>query len=129
MGTRCLTYVYDNMDRPILNMYRQFDGYPSGHGAELADFLDGMKIVNGISSDAKGKIANGMGCLAAQMIAHFKDDPGGIYIYSVETDNCWQDYEYHVHEEYVSVTDSDGKILFGGTWSGFKDFCTAKEAA
>ena len=31
MGTRSLTYVYEN-EAPIICMYRQFDGYPSGHG-------------------------------------------------------------------------------------------------
>ena len=37
MGTRSLTFVYDENNTPVLNMYRQFDGYPSGHGAELAE--------------------------------------------------------------------------------------------
>jgi len=37
MGTRSLTYVYDNKE-PLVCMYRQFDGYPSGHGKELAEF-------------------------------------------------------------------------------------------
>jgi hypothetical protein len=52
------------------------DGYPDGHGQELADFLDGFKIVNGISTEDRDfpKVANGMGCLAAQVIAHFKTD-------------------------------------------------------
>ena len=39
MGTRSLTFVYEG-EKPIVNMYRQFDGYPSGHGAELAEFLN-----------------------------------------------------------------------------------------
>ena len=34
MGTRSLTFVYEG-DKPFVNMYRQFDGYPSGHGQEL----------------------------------------------------------------------------------------------
>ena len=38
MGTRSLTFVYED-NKPIVNMYRQFDGYPEGHGQELADFL------------------------------------------------------------------------------------------
>ena len=42
MGTRSLTFVYDE-DTPLINMYRQYDGYPSGHGAELADFLNKSK--------------------------------------------------------------------------------------
>ena len=52
MGTRSLTYVYDNDDVPVVCMYRQFDGYPTGHGSELAHFLVPFKIVNGISAMA-----------------------------------------------------------------------------
>ena len=45
MGTRALTFVYDSYKeelgeivyRPIINLYRQYDGYPSGHGVELAE--------------------------------------------------------------------------------------------
>ena len=79
MGTRCLTFVYDG-DKAVINMYRQFDGYPSGHGQELAEFLMPFKVINGIGSgqDVPGKFANGMGCLAAQMIAHFKNSVGGF---------------------------------------------------
>ena len=39
MGTRSLTFVYNDNKKPIINLYRQYDGYPSGHGAELAEFL------------------------------------------------------------------------------------------
>ena len=62
MGTRCLTYVYEG-NSPLVCLYRQFDGYPSGHGAELANFLKGIKLGNGIADNPKmGKFANGMGC-------------------------------------------------------------------
>ena len=61
-------------------MYRQYDGYPHGHGAELAEFLNGGKVVNGIGADEKHTVFNGAGCLAAQMIAHFKNGAGGFYI-------------------------------------------------
>ena len=71
MGTRSLTFVYDGKE-PMINMYRQYDGYPSGHGSNLAEFLNSFDaIVNGISVGDNRKIANGMGCLAAQLIAHF----------------------------------------------------------
>ena len=39
MGTRSLTFVYDEDGRKIINMYRQYDGYPSGHGKDLAESL------------------------------------------------------------------------------------------
>ena len=83
MGTRCLTFVYEDGE-VVLNMYRQFDGYPSGHGVELAKFLEGMVIVNGYNSDDKRKIANGMGCLAAQLVSYFKVGVGRFYLESAD---------------------------------------------
>jgi len=120
MGTRSLTFVYDG-DTPVVNMYRQFDGYPSGHGAELADFLDGMVVVNGYG-EVKPKIANGMGCLAAQMIANFKQTVGGFYIHPVTSTDCWQDYEYHVYEDKV-VVKNPTEVIFEGSYQAFSKFC------
>lgn len=80
MGTRSLTIVKDQDNKPIIKMYRQYDGYPSVHGQELAEFLKGIRIVNGIGSD-RDKIANGMNCLAAQIVAHFKQEVGGFYLH------------------------------------------------
>ena len=96
MGTRSLTFIYDDTGTVLVNMYRQTDGYPSGHGQELADFLEPVTMVNGIGATDR-PIANGMGCLAAQIVAHFKDGPGGIYLEPPSAKNCGQDYEYHVH--------------------------------
>jgi hypothetical protein len=79
-------------------MYRQFDGYPTGHGAELAEFLSSGTMVNGIGVD-QNLVFNGMGCLAAQMVAHFKQTPGGFYIHPTDITDCGQDYEYHIYSE------------------------------
>jgi hypothetical protein len=122
MGTRSLTFVYDG-DKAIINMYRQFDGYPEGHGQELAEFLTSFdEIVNGYSPGDSRRIANGMGCLAAQMIAHFKDSVGGFYIHAVTDTDCWQDYEYHVYEQKV-VVKNPTEVIFDGTWLEFAEFC------
>lgn len=121
MGTRSLTFVYDG-ESPVINMYRQFDGYPTGHGAELAEFLEGFEVVNGFG-EVKPKIANGMGCLAAQLIANFKKTVGGFYIHPVAETDCGQDYEYHVYETKMVVKDPTA-VIFEGTWNQFKEFCT-----
>jgi hypothetical protein len=120
MGTRSLTFVYEE-NKPIINMYRQFDGYPEGHGAELAEFLLSGEMVNGFSQTETRQF-NGMGCLAAQMIVNFKKSVGGFYIYPIESNSCWQDYEYHVYEETVVVKNPD-QVIFDGTWEEFKSFC------
>jgi hypothetical protein len=97
MGTRCLTRVFDFKGAEIICLYRQFDGYPDGHGAELREFLDGFKIVNGLNN-LTGKIANGMGCLAAQLVAHFKADhgPGGFYLYPPGAKDVGEEFVYEV---------------------------------
>lgn len=124
MGTRSLTFVYDG-NQPLVNMYRQFDGYPSGHGIELAEFLVSGKMVNGYSSKTE-KQFNGMGCLAAQMIAEFKNSVGGFYIHAVTDTDCWQDYEYHVFENKV-VVKNPTEVIFEGTWTDFLEFCSEDE--
>jgi len=95
MGTRSLTIIQEDGDDYVV-MYRQMDGYPEGHGLELAHFLEGFNLVNGIGANTDKKIANGLGCLAAQVVAHFKEGVGGIYLYPSDTRDCGQDYNYIV---------------------------------
>ena len=97
MGTRSTTRVVcDNIT--LVNMYRQFDGYISGHGRELAEFLGTQRMTNGIpfrESAGEGKVwSNGAGCLAAQLVAHFKTEPGGIYLVQP---GDWEEYNYTIH--------------------------------
>jgi hypothetical protein len=120
MGTRSLTFVYDG-DVPVINIYRQYDGYPSGHGHELAQFLDSKTLVNGFGKQNSFE-ANGMGCLAAQLIVQLKHGVGGIYIYPISSTDCFQDYEYHVYEDRVVVKDPTA-VIFEGTWEEFGQFC------
>ena len=120
MGTRSLTFVYDG-DVPVINIYRQYDGYPSGHGHELAQFLDSKTLVNGYGEQNSVE-ANGMGCLAAQLIVQLKHGVGGIYIYPVSSTDCFQEYEYHVYEDKVIVKDPTA-VIFEGTWEDFAQFC------
>lgn len=127
MGTRSLTFVYDG-DEAMINMYRQFDGYPSGHGLELAEFLNSFEaITNGFSINETRKIANGMGCLAAQLIANFKTEVGGFYIYPVTATDCGQEYEYHVHQDRVVVKNYNSNVMFDGDWVAFKSFCLSDD--
>ena len=97
MGTRSLTVVLDSNECEICVLYRQYDGYPTGHGAELQEFLSGFQIVNGLGSQREEKIANGMDCLAAQLIAHFKKEAGGFYLYPAGTRDCGEEYIYTLY--------------------------------
>ena len=116
MGTRSITRVIETykdnktqkqVKKQLINMYRQYDGYPSGMGADLVEFLDGSKVVNGLSSDdmRSTRVFNGGGCLAAQLVAHFKQGAGNIYIEPTSAKDCGQEYEYEI------VVDFDTKKL------------------
>ena len=126
MGTRSLTFVYDEDGTPIINLYRQFDGYREGHGRDVAQFLEGLTVINGYSLDDNRRMANGMGCLAAQLVAKFKVGCGLIYLHSVDSTDCWQDYEFHIFEDKVHVI-GYGDTVFNGTWEKFIEWARAEE--
>jgi len=86
MGTRSITVVKDELGRKIIEMYKQYDGYPSGFGVELRDFIKSGKLVNGIPVGDSSKMFNGMNCFAAQLVAEFKDGAGGVYLHYPEED-------------------------------------------
>lgn len=95
MSTRSLTRVHSgDLDSPILvSIYQQSDGYFEGVGEDLKEFLNGFTIVNGISIDIPRKSANGMECLAAQLVSHLKHGIGGTYI---TTPGNIQEYNYDI---------------------------------
>tara|TARA_R100001082_G_C4299568_1_gene131763 strand:+ start:164 stop:622 length:459 start_codon:yes stop_codon:yes gene_type:complete len=134
MGTRSLTKVIQTYEtsianednnnevykerKPITCMYRQYDGYMSGHGAELAKWLSGYTVVNGIPMDKSGPIFNGMDCLAAQMFAHFKTEAGGIYCMHPEAEDCGEDYLYEIEKvgKDILITVYEMGFEDGGTY-------------
>ena len=80
----------------IVDIYHHWDGYPEGLGVTLANYLDGKKVVNGINSkDNENLVYNGMGCLAASLVAYLKDGPGNVYIEPRES-HSWIDYQYYI---------------------------------
>jgi hypothetical protein len=144
MGTRSLTYVEESWEtcvadednnnevhketQNILCMYRQHDGYLDNHGLELAKYLQGFNIVNGIGHNTPERAANGMGCLAAQLITHFKHGIGSIYIYHSDAKDCGEEYTYTIYKKatyiehnmhaqvYMRVYDVYAeKVIFDGT--------------
>ena len=121
MGTRSLTTFNDEYDNEeIVVLYRQYDGYPQGHGKELFEFLNEMVVVNGISLNGPPKIANGMSCLTAQAVSHFKgSEVGGVYLYKSGTRDIGELYIYtiYVNQETLMIrmanTYDDGERFDG----------------
>ena len=131
MGTRSLTKVIQTWEdesgkkhrKPFTCMYRQYDGYLDGHGQDLAEWLSGYTVVNGIPMDKSEPMFNGMDCLAAQMFAHFKNGAGGIYCMHPDASDCWEEYLYEISEEdnqihltvYETGYERDATEIFHGT--------------
>ena len=132
MGTRSLTTIiskHKKEEEEIVTMYRQMDGDLEGHGFDLAYFLSKGKLVDGISLSETHYIFNGVHCLAAQIVAEFKDGPGDIYLYRGGATNHGEEYHYEVIcNEDISINDgiiikcyevtyvsNKPKLLFEGT--------------
>jgi hypothetical protein len=97
MATRAVVRVLDDDKKVIVNIYKHWNGYPSGLGAKMADFLTGFTVVQGLGADPAGKVANGMGCLAAQLVAYLKTAPGDVYLIPATPEGArGEDYVYTV---------------------------------
>lgn len=106
MGTRSITRVHasDKKSPVLVAIYQQFDGYFEGVGERLQEFLDGFVVVNGFGLSNPKKCANGMGCLAAQLINRFKSGVGGTYIVPVDSE---EEFNYDIYIE-------NGKLCLDG---------------
>ena len=103
-----ITYVHESDRRSpvLLRMLRRSDKREmlfgtaglSTHGKELKDFLSFITLVNGLSAN-QCAVANGMDCLAAQIVAHFKEGAGGIYLTLSTRSAEDSDFSYHVFEK------------------------------
>jgi hypothetical protein len=97
MSTRAVIRVFNEGKEVIANIYKHWDGYPSALGVDLADFLSDFTLVNGLGAGQSSKVANGMGCLAAQLIAHLKTAPGDVYLLPlVRPGSMGEEYLYTV---------------------------------
>jgi hypothetical protein len=78
-------------------LYLQYDGYPSGHPSDTAEWLAKGQLVNGLSSGQPELVFNGAGCLAAQLVARHKTEAGGAYLYAMKhRGKCGEDYTYDI---------------------------------
>lgn len=135
MSTRSLITFEDEYDgKEIVVVYRQSDGYPSVRGRELAKFLDGMVVGNGIGSDAPAKYANGMSELAAKWVMHekSKNPSGNVYLHAAGTRGMDEEWVYQVKTNktkgfggrgkvFVTVTDVNGNKVYNSIADAIDD--------
>ena len=137
MSTRSTIRFRNDGDSPVCCVYKHFDGYIEGLGHDLAKWLKGMTLINGISNkEQEGHdYANGIGCLAAKWIADNKTETGDIYLCGSK---AWHEYNYDVvlYRQRIfniagtkaddcitiSVLDSKKKLIFSGSPSELLEF-------
>ena len=107
MGTRSLTRFLDSDMKPFVAIYQQFDGYPSGVGADIKKCLGSKKMVNGYN-DASKEI-NGINSAVAMFIAQQASatETGGVYIYHPDDEDNFQEYNYDI---YLVGADKDTSV-------------------
>jgi hypothetical protein len=144
MGTRSTYRIIeqytDDKTQKVINqelclVYRQFDGYPTGHPMETAEWLASGTVVNGYSKTDTLQF-NGAGCLAAQLVAKYKEGVGGTYIQSLKSrGNSWEDYLYDIIiKEDKSIeyrcyeNGSKKKLIFCGSPAEFVEKYQKEEA-
>ena len=107
----------EHTDKIHTQIYHHYDGYPEYLGVTLANYLSDISVVNGLSGtfgvEEKNNIdkpeANGLGCLAAQLVCHLKlvnagcdqngklnIPAGNVYLDTLGTKRGDLDYIYYV---------------------------------
>ena len=104
-------------EKHMVSIYHHFDGYPEYLGVTLANYLLGTKIVNGLGND-RDTVFNGLGCMAASIIAELKEEAGNVYIENPEHPSAWIDYEYYIWGDvgkdiWISIFSYDKCIFVG----------------
>lgn len=151
MGTRSLTYVYDESGKVIIKMYLQFDGYPSGVGMDLAKFLkcysenpdnyEGYSDFEDSDKDHKDNDDNDdakekddltyryieMEKLSGVLVSHFFRTQGeyAMLISPFCTYYCCQDYEYHIYQDKVRLLEGEKEYEANWKTNEFKDLCSS----
>lgn len=139
MSTRALIKVYNEDREAICGIYQHGDGYVSGVGAELGQWLYGREITQGIMYQGGKRLGaqkqnNGMDCLAAALVAYLKverdrntkyGDSGTVYLYP---QSWWHNadaaYFYDIYIDKIVVREY-GRVIYSAPWDGFIFF--AKE--
>ena len=105
----------EHPERVEVQVYKHYDGYPQGHPVDLAKFLNGFKVVNGLGMDTY-RTANGLDCLAAQYIAAFKMGPGDLTVENPDSK--------HFDIEYITyVWGDDGKGIWMSIFDTYEKEC------
>ena len=135
MGTRATIHIAKREEgvsfseipkKKLVSIYNQYDGYPEGLGVTIASYLDNKTIVNGLGGD-RDTVFNGLGCMAASIIAELKEEAGNVYIDNPNNPHGWLDYEYVIwgsdHKDiWISIFDGNNCIFVGKHYKLLREY-------
>lgn len=114
MSTRSVTHIHkmqsiqDGLEAIVYTFFRHSDGYPSGHGSNLVEYLIGKKLVNGKGIDFTiGRDFNRAGTMAIPLMMHIQNISGAE---SIPTGTKTSDTEFvydiyfRENEFYIKIT-------------------------
>lgn len=101
MSTRSITHIHEmdslGSDKIVCSFFRHSDGYPSGHGSDLANWLCSKNLVNGIGSGfKKGWDFNRAGTMAVVLMYELQQETS-IEVIRTGGSDFGEDYVYHVN--------------------------------
>ena len=115
MGTRCVTNFYDSDSKELkATIYRQVDGYPTGHGKELYDWLNELLATEKLPY--KFAYADK---LATLFVVEFYNR-GNLGIYIKEPGFLASDIEY-VYDVFYVQDEQRFEIRVTSNWGYFKN--------
>jgi len=119
MGTRSLTRVYDQFKGELIcTMYCQYDGYPTGVGADIYNALKGVNVVNGYNDNTPKPFVNRMG----QLVSYLVKNSDIKYEFTGDDSADYIDYTYHLKFKDGKVfleVDSFDKQIYSGMLDDF----------
>lgn len=146
MATRAVVNVRQSTldSSPVVKIYTQSDGSPSGFGDAIVKEIRESKVIHGIRMGQESPtFFSGMGCLAAYLVWRLKEAVGKrplvhsaigtIYLLPLGEGKGKKEYEYDIYLEESLIPlgesailrfrckklDEDGKVIYEGLLSHF----------
>ena len=102
-------------ERIVCSFYRHCDGYPTGHGDDLAKWLNGKSLVNGISNGFDPHtMFNRAGTMSVKLMNHIQDI-SGCEVIPTGTSGRGEEFTYNLYfrddKFYIEVDDGGQSVL------------------
>ena len=128
MGTRSITVVKDGSGNKIVEIYKQYDGYPESLGEDLKVFVSSGKLVNGLVA-GRNWVFNGVECFAAQLVGHLKHgEAGNVYLLAPTEDfEDKREYSKLYDAEYYYEISANLELRCWDCWDNKEIFLNKKD--